>query len=624
MNARRRSLLALALAAAFVAAPASAFATSHGGAAAHAELRSGDQLAVDQPAQLAVTVDGDNAQPPALALAGTDVHFAGRVSQISVTNGATRNQTTFMYTVVPHHLGALDIPAIRVPTADGVATTEPIHANVVSAPSALSAPSGASVPVAAARNDAAHAFIRFELPTRALYVGQAVPVQVRAYFRGGTGATLEGPPHLDSDAFTLSDLSDKPAQTQVDIGGVPYLQATWSAVLSPAKPSAAKLGVELPVEIAFREAVQRPARDPRSLFDRFATDPFSDPFFNGGGGDPFAGFEDMFDTQPVQRRRLTLRASVGKVTVAELPAAGKPDGFSGAVGSFALTMDPPSGELRVGEPTTVTLHATGTGNFDRLALAGVPESASWKSYPGKTSFEPSGTGKLAGTKTFTQTIVPTRAGTMTLPAIALPYYDPAKRAYVTAETAPLTLQVAAAPGGGAADPGLAAASVRDSSMTPDRVDPGTTQATLAPLYRQRRFWALPSLLALLTTALAGTAWWRRSPRIARVLGARRVDRAVDRQCAQMDRAARRADPVAFFGAARRALQARLGASWHIAPEAVTAADVQARLGEQGAAIRTVFEHADQITYAGDVATPEPLDHWRTVVRDQLAQLEASR
>ena len=92
---------------------------------------------------------------------------------------------------------------------------------------------------------------------------------------------------------------------------------------------------------------------------------------------------------------------------------------------------------------------------------------------------------------------------------------------------------------------------------------------------------------------------------------------------QMDRAERDVDRAAFFAAARTALQARLAAAWHTTPEAITAHDVAARLGDDGAAIRRVFEHADRVTYAGDLSTAEPLEHRRPGVRGALVHLETS-
>jgi hypothetical protein len=575
---------------------------------AHAELRAG--LAVGSPAQLAVTIDATSATPPKIALANADVRYAGQMSQTSIINGSTTAQLTFMYTLVPQHAGALDIPALSVSTPDGDAVTAPIHATV--------APAGAAPAAAPAVDDAApaapsgpHAFIDLEIPSHALYVGQGVPVKIHAYFRAGTSASLEGQPKLSSDAFTFSELSDKPSQTQVELHGVPYLMATWTAILSPAKPSDGKLSVELPVELAYRDAPRRRAtRSP--IRDLLSADPFAGSFF-GDDADPFADLDSMFDTGPVEQHAVTLKNTAGRIVVTDLPAAGKPAGFSGAVGHFALAIDPPTGELRVGEPATISIHATGTGNFDRLAIPGLTATPELDTYAGKTAFVATGANSLAGTKTFTQTIVPRHAGDLAIPAVEIAYFDPVTRTYATARTAPLALTIAP---GATAEP----ASARVPVMAAKQIDLGDT---LTPLFHRARFRGLVAVMLAAAAALMGLAWWRRDPRLARVLGSRRLDRAIAKRQRAMAAAARRGDSTAFFTSAREALQARLGAIWHIAPEAITAADVSTRLGTAGAGIHAVFEHADQTTYAADLAPTQPLDPWLAVVRDELARLEVS-
>src|SRR3569623_2952918 len=47
---------------------------------------------------------------------------------------------------------------------------------------------------------------------RTLYVGQTVPLAIRAYFLDGTGVSLNGPPHLLSDALMLSAQADTQVQ----------------------------------------------------------------------------------------------------------------------------------------------------------------------------------------------------------------------------------------------------------------------------------------------------------------------------------------------------------------------------------------------------------------------------
>ncbi|MEO9154692.1 MAG: BatD family protein [Kofleriaceae bacterium] len=582
-------------------------------AGARAELTG--SLAAGQATQLDVTVDGDATQPPDVQITGAHVRLTGQMSETSIINGAASHQTKFTYTVIPTAAGALDIPAIAIATSAGTQTTAPVHATV----SASAAPAAATAATSShVVESSSHAFITLDVPSRTLVVGQAVPVTIRAYFRAGTSATLDGAPQLTTDAFTLSNLSDKPTQHQVELHGEPYLQATWTALLSPAKPSAGKLAVELPVELAYR-AAPRPAQH-RTLRDLFGDD--GDLF---GDADPFGSMnidvDSMFDIGPMQQQQVTLRGPTSTITVVEPPAAGRPADYTGAVGAFSIAVDPPTGTPRVGEPLTLAFHVTGTGNFDRVAGIGAVDSPGLRTYPAKADFV-AGATAVTGTKTFTQTIVPVRAGSIDVPSVAFSYFDPVKHGYVTAHTAAIPLAVAASPGGGAADPGLAA-SVREPGMLPNRVDPGDRQASLTPLVHRGALWLGVGAIALATLLATLLAWSRGSRRIADVLAALRVDREITHATDAMKRAAIDNDQTAFFTAARRAFQVRLASTWHTRADAITAHDVVAHLGEgaHGYAIREVFEYADGMAYG--VGVVEPLDYWDDIIRAELAHLEVS-
>ncbi len=584
-------------------------------AAPRAALEPSSELVVGEPAQLSVAVDDDSGRPATPHIDGARVTPSGQMSQTTIMNGDVHSQTSYLFTIVPQRAGTLDIPPIAV----GSATTEAIHATVTDEPQPTTAPQsarGAAEPTPA--------FVRIELPSKSLYVGQAVPVTVRAYFRAGSSATLQGEPKLTSNAFTLSELSPRPAQNQVDLQGQQYLQVTWTGVLSPAKPSTGALGVELPVELAYRAAAQPQQRHRmRDLFGSSAFDSlFDDPFFKNGT-DPFADLDSVFDLGAMQRRQVTLKSTAGDVSVAEVPLAGRPAGFTGAVGRFQLSSILRRVRQAIGEPATLTVRATGTGNFDRLMISGVDASPDLKTYPLKSTFAQSGASKLTGTKTFTQTVVPMREGSVTVPPLSLVFFDPSKRAFVTTRTEPILLQVAPAPFvASTSTPNAAPAARPETAATSaePRV-PGTVHTTLQPLVRRPQVWLGAAAFAALTVLLTALGFLRRSGRLARRAQSRRIDHAVARARQSMDRALAAQDRRAFFDAARTALQTRLGAQWTLLPEVITAADVEARMGSSGDRICAVLERADGFAYANGLTVTEPLESWRDLVFAELDALD---
>ncbi|MGA7118989.1 MAG: hypothetical protein WBY94_02775, partial [Polyangiaceae bacterium] len=82
---------------------------------------------------------------------------------------------------------------------------------------ALAAQAAQPAQAAAPSSAGARALLRIELPKRATYVGEALPVTVRAYFRGDTSVAVTGAPALANTEFTLTE-SD-PVQARAEIGG---------------------------------------------------------------------------------------------------------------------------------------------------------------------------------------------------------------------------------------------------------------------------------------------------------------------------------------------------------------------------------------------------------------------
>lgn len=576
-------------------------------AGARAELSS-DALSVGRPVQLRVTTDGEAATPPAVPhIDGAETFASGQMTQMNIINGSVKRETSWIFTVVPRREGALDVPSIDV----GGQRTQPLHVTVDQRGAV--APDEGEADAQPQVAEPTRAFVRLDVPDKQLFVGQAVPVKIRAYFLAGTSATLQGEPKLDSEAFTLSELSKKPSQREVELNGQRYLQATWTATLSAAKPSSGPVAIELPVEMAYRARSQARHQRRRSLRDLFGADPFfDDPFFNQATS-AFGDMDELFDIGAMQRREVTLRGSAGALEVAALPTKGRPAGFTGAVGHFELQVEPPTSMPRVGEPLTLTVRATGEGNFERLGLAGVPESDVLKTYEVKQ-------GALddawSGPKSFTQVLVPRRDGPLQVPPLTLTYFDPEKAQYVEAKTEPFTLQVQPSLEPVVSDAQASAPTTEHAA--PATLPEGRTFSSLQPLIQRPTTWGLMAGALVLSAALGLLGRRRNNPRAAEK---KQLERALTDARKEMDTAVAAHDAPAFFLSARKALQQRLGAMWMMAPEAITSADVESRLGVRGDGIRSVFERADGLEYAGTLASSEPLEPWRTRVKAELDSLE---
>ena len=219
---------AVALALALALAPRVAAAA----AATGAEL-SRSEIALDEAAELRVPADGGK-QPLLPTVAGLRFERTGQSSEMTSINGSISQHTFILYQVVAARPGTFAIP-IRGRTLE--LKVDPAGAGAPRASASAGAPGTAADEPAQA---GLLALLRVTLPKGTLYVGQAVPVTFKAYFRPGMEVTLTGPPSLGIPAFTLSQLSDEPRQGVESIGGVPYRVATWTGQSRPRRPVASR------------------------------------------------------------------------------------------------------------------------------------------------------------------------------------------------------------------------------------------------------------------------------------------------------------------------------------------------------------------------------------------------
>jgi hypothetical protein len=148
--------------------------------------------------------------------------------------------------------------------------------------------------------------------------------------------------------------------------------------------------------------------------------------------------------------------------------------------------------------------------------------------------------------------------------------------------------------------------------------------SLTPVYRQPWFWAVQGGLIFLPLlgALVLFLRFRFAPdddRAERALRRRSLQQEED----AMAEAVRRGDAVAFFTAARHAIQLQLGTQWNLRPEALTLAEIRGRDPYLAETLEPLFTQADEVIYSGQ-ASPDrqsgtglDLAQWERHVRELL-------
>jgi hypothetical protein len=132
---------------------------------------------------------------------------------------------------------------------------------------------------------------------------------------------------------------------------------------------------------------------------------------------------------------------------------GAPEGFDNAVGQFDMKVATGETDLREGDPVTLEITVSGSGNLDALSPPKPLDADGWKLYDASPEERGEERRELSGEVIFRQFMRPLRIQ-KAIPPFKLVYFDPAKGSYETAlsDAIPLNVLPSTAPGIMAAPP----------------------------------------------------------------------------------------------------------------------------------------------------------------------------
>ncbi len=589
------------------------------------------QIKLGEAAILAVQITGDASGHPSIPKVD-GIHYVpmGQSSQYQSINGRVSQITSYLFQIEPAHAGDFTLPPVRAQINGQVRTSKPVVLRVSGAGNRAQAtrPRAALPPPSthAAQPDPVDhsadlspeeegqiAFIRVTPARYRAYVGERVPVQIRAFFRQGLQATLNSFPVFQGDAFATQGLSEKPEQTEERLDGIPYAVLTWNTAMSAVKEGEYPVSADLDATLLIPETSRR-------------RHPFGRGFFD----DDF--FESFFTSTQEETVRLT--SAPRKMRVLPLPKKGRPSDFTGAVGRFKMWASASPENGMVGDPITLKITVKGTGNFDRVSCPRMSSTEGWRTYTPTNGFKPSDAAGYEGRKSFEQAVIPLDAGIDNILSLTFSYFDTVKEKYVTLRTRPIQVTIApdaaqarhGSSGMGESDTHAGPSGESESIQTagdlaPIHVGLGPVAASLTPIFENPWFMGAQGipLGALFVGLFLGRRNRRRSSDPS-ILRKKEVKHTVSRSVKEMDRAIAGHDVQGFFNACRRAAQERLGEAWGQAPESITLAEIKMRTGENGAGIRHVFENADAVAYSGRTFSQDELREFRDMLVNQLKKL----
>lgn len=164
--------------------------------------------------------------------------------------------------------------------------------------------------------------------------------------------------------------------------------------------------------------------------------PSNDPIEQFFGGGSYEDVKYKVKTAPVS------------INVKQLPDAGKPEGFDGAVGQFSIAASVDKPELKANEALNYTLRISGSGNLKLLKAPVVNFPADIEKYDPKINDRiTESLSGVSGSREYSYLLIPRHEGNYTIEPLKFSYFNPATHKYVTLSAGPFQLKVAkGAPG----------------------------------------------------------------------------------------------------------------------------------------------------------------------------------
>jgi hypothetical protein len=376
-----------------------------------------NRIAANETLTLRLTADGRLSGEPDLQglQADFEILSRGQSERMSVVNGAVSHSREWTLELAPKRTGRLEIPAL----VWGDATSEPVALDVIEDDSPGGAAAGLK-PI----------FVQRDADQTTPYVQQAFQYRVKILYRVPPQRAILSDPQVDGATIARAG-EDRSFAEFIDGERYQVIERTFQVV--PLQSGALTIrGPRLEAVLPDPRATGRgPLSDLDGLF----------------GGAPFAGMPGLSSAG----RRILERAPDLEIQVRPRPPGASAPWLPAESVQLADEWIPAVPQFQVGEPVTRVVIVTARGvTAAQLPPLGLAAPDGVQAYPGQPQSEdlPSvGAGSPVATWSTEVALVPTRAGTFTLPEIRLPWWDIEADQQRVAVIPARTIEVAAAPGG---------------------------------------------------------------------------------------------------------------------------------------------------------------------------------
>ncbi len=576
---------------------------------------------IDENARLTVTVTGARSATPGQPT-GDGLRFfsRGQSTQLQWINGQSSSSVSFTWLVQATQTGSHTIAPISIQVDGKTYTTKAITCRVTPAAAAPAPRGGQPVqppPATRLRSGVADqiGFMRVVPKKETIYAGERLPFTLKAYFRQGMQVTIKDNPHLTGDTFILESMDKKPVQSEETVNGVPYTLLSWHGAVAAVKQGKYPLEFSLATSLLVRTRRQHPS-------SMFGSPLFNDPFFD----DFFGGYT---------QKNITLLSPQQEINVHDLPTTGRPPEFSGAIGSFSLSVKARPTTVAPGDPITLHMIIQGNGSFDRVkAPLFTGKAADWKTYPPSAGKQET-TGNTT-TKEFEQAIIPLDKAVDHIPPVRFSYFDPETGKYIRLQSDPIALNMQTTATTGQVEKRETPTAGKQPAAQPQQPQPegkalsatrelpapihtslGRTVTQIRPLYL--RLWFQVLLIASLLVFLTAMLLRRRNRKMQahpEIIEQKKIAADISTLVREAQAAMQEQEENRFLQLCRNILQVYFGFIWQIEPKAISAADLEQRLPADSP-LPHILRQAEHAAYSGEKTTAEEMQRIYETLRQEV-------
>ena len=350
-------------------------------------------ISLGQNAQLSLQFEGSTSIP-ALDLPeieGFQTRYSGPSTRMSIVNGRMTSSITHIYRLVPVKTGKFKIGPFSLEHDGNNYTSNAIKIEVLDSASRGQGLSGRQSTPGTALKD--RVFVEMEIDRTRLYINEIANLHIKLFVNSMSIRDVKYPQY-SHEGFSVGDF-ERPREYQVNRDGVVFSVLDFQTEIFATKKGKRNIG---PAIIKANLVTKSRSRRQNSLFDGF-----------------FGGHE----LTPIE-----LKSDLLTLDALALPEENVPADYKGAIGDFQLDVSVSPDVVKAGDPVTLTMIVTGTGNFDAVHSPALKNQEGFKLYDPQIRHEPN-------RKVFEQVLIPVNEKIETLPIVVFSYFDTNKGQYKT-------------------------------------------------------------------------------------------------------------------------------------------------------------------------------------------------